>query len=108
MSIAVIVLPFGHRKTCPGVKSVSCPLETSFVFLLRLKIFENICVSFCAPNGVRYLLVGGMRRRYFVGIHFKPRKTLENAQTPTSQVHALLGALFECQPSWLKRTTKPS
>jgi hypothetical protein len=44
------------------------------------------------PNGLRYLLVGGMRKHYFVGINFKPRKMLENAQTPTSQVHAMLGA----------------
>jgi hypothetical protein len=31
--------------------------------------------------------VGGTRRRYFIGIHFKLRQLPENAQTPTSQVH---------------------
>jgi hypothetical protein len=30
--------------------------------------------------------------RYFAGINFTPRKLPENAQTPTSRVHALLGA----------------
>jgi len=43
------------------------------------------------PNGWRYPLVGGMRQRRFDGINFKPRKLLENAQTPTSRVHAVLG-----------------
>jgi hypothetical protein len=44
------------------------------------------------PNGVRYPLVGGTRQRRFGGINSKPRKLLENAQTPTSRVHAVLGA----------------
>ena len=47
------------------------------------------------PNGLRYLLVGGMRQRPFDGINLKPRKLPENAQTPTSQVHAVLGTFFE-------------
>jgi len=46
------------------------------------------------PNGWRYPLVGETRQRRFDGIHFKPRKTPENAQTPTSRVHALLGAVW--------------
>ena len=45
------------------------------------------------PNGLRYPLVGGTRQRYFDGINFKPRKLLENAQTPTSRVHAVLGGV---------------
>jgi hypothetical protein len=45
------------------------------------------------PNGVRYPLVGGMRQRYFSGNNLKPRKLLENAQTPTSRVHAVLGGV---------------
>jgi len=45
------------------------------------------------PNGLRYPLVGGTRQRYFAGTNFKPRKLLENAQTPTSRVHAVLGGL---------------
>jgi hypothetical protein len=44
------------------------------------------------PNGLRYPLVGGTRERRFAETNFKPRKTLENAQTPTRRVHALLGA----------------
>jgi hypothetical protein len=44
-----------------------------------------------APNGVRYPRVGGTRQRRFDGTNFKPRKLLENAQTPTRRVHAVLG-----------------
>jgi hypothetical protein len=36
-------------------------------------------------------LVGGMRERHFIGIHFKPRKLPENAQSLTCRLHALLG-----------------
>ena|SRR6266498_1595888 len=43
------------------------------------------------PNGERYPLVGGTRQRRFAGINLKPRKRLENAQTPTSRVHTVLG-----------------
>ena len=51
------------------------------------------------PNGWRYPLVGGTRERQFDGTRFKPRKLLENAQTPTTiapahfagdRVHTLL------------------
>ena len=45
------------------------------------------------PNGWRYSLVGGMGQRHFDGTNFKPRKLLENAQTPTSRVHAVLGGV---------------
>jgi len=38
------------------------------------------------PNGLRYPLVGGTRQRHFAGTSFKPRKTLENAQTPTTML----------------------
>jgi hypothetical protein len=41
-------------------------------------------------NGVRYPRVGGTRQRRFAGTHSKPRKLLENAQTPTRRVHAVL------------------
>ena len=43
------------------------------------------------PNGSRYPLVGGTRQRLLNGTNYKPRKLPENAQTPTSRVHALLG-----------------
>src|SRR6266508_3947496 len=42
-------------------------------------------------NGWRYPLVGGTRQRHFAGTHFKPRKLPENATSPTSRVHAVLG-----------------
>jgi hypothetical protein len=51
------------------------------------------------PNGWRYRLVGGTRERHFAGTHFKPRKELENAQTPTSRVHAVLGSFSSEQDS---------
>src|SRR5215211_338728 len=35
-----------------------------------------------------------MRQHHFAGTHFKPRKMPENAQTPTSRVHAVLGSLL--------------
>ena len=46
---------------------------------------------------MRYPLVGGTRPRRFDGTNFEPRKLLENAQTPTSRVHAVLGA-FDLKP----------
>ena len=56
---------------------------------------SRICVIHSElPNGERYPLVGGTRLRRFDGTHSKPRKGLENAQTPTSRVHAVLGAGF--------------
>jgi hypothetical protein len=51
-------------------------------------------VFLSAPNGWRYPLVGGTRKRHFDGTSLKPRKLPENAQTPTSRVHALLGVCF--------------
>jgi hypothetical protein len=56
-----------------------------------------------APNGWRYPLVGGTRQRRFDGISFKPRKLPENAQTPTSRVHALLGNLMERETRLLQK-----
>jgi hypothetical protein len=44
------------------------------------------------PNGMRYPLVGGTRQCHFDGTNLKPCKRLENAQTPTSRVHAVLAA----------------
>jgi len=55
-----------------------------------------------APNGWRYPLVGGTRRCHFDGTHFKPRKLPENAPTPTSRVHAVLGAV-ELEDSLAKK-----
>jgi len=44
---------------------------------------------------LRYPLVGGTRQRRFDGTSLKPCKLLENAQTPTSRVHAVLGGITE-------------
>jgi hypothetical protein len=45
-------------------------------------------------NGERYPRAGGMRQRRFDGTNSKPRKLLENAQTPTRRVHAVLGGFL--------------
>ncbi len=50
---------------------------------------------YVAPNGMRYPRVGGRRGRRFAGTSFQPRKRLENAQSPTRRVHAVLGGSFE-------------
>ncbi len=47
-----------------------------------------------AANGWRYPLVGGTRQRRFAGTRSKPRKLPENAQTPTSRVHAVFGGFY--------------
>jgi hypothetical protein len=47
-------------------------------------------------NGSRYPLVGGTRERRFDGNNLKRHKLLENAPTPTSRVHAMLGAQLGC------------
>jgi hypothetical protein len=44
------------------------------------------------PNGLCYPLVGGTGQCRFAGTSFKPRKLPENAASPTSRVHAVLGA----------------
>jgi hypothetical protein len=53
------------------------------------------------PNGLRYPLVGGTRQRHFDGTHSKPRKAPENAQTPTSRVHAVLGGAINIRSTLL-------
>ena len=46
-----------------------------------------------AANGWRYPLVGETRQRHFAGTNSKPRELPDNAQTPTSRVHAVLARL---------------
>jgi len=58
-------------------------------------VFQNPNRGEKAPglsNGLRYPLVGGTRQRHFDGTNLKPQKLLENAQTPTRRVHAVLGS----------------
>ena len=47
--------------------------------------------------------MGGTRQRHFDGTNLKPKKLPENAQTPTSRVHALLGNLTERDAYSLKK-----
>src|SRR6266545_3372888 len=54
----------------------------------------SILKSSVLPNGLRYPLVGGTRQRHFDGTGFQPRKLPENAASPTSRVHAVLGAFY--------------
>ena len=56
-----------------------------------------------APNGERYLRVGGTRQRHFDGTDSKPRNLPENAARPTRRVHALLGGVSERQTVRLKK-----
>jgi hypothetical protein len=56
------------------------------------------------PNGLRYPLVGGTRKRRFAGTNSKPHTLPKNAQTPTSRVHALLGVSLTIIHSWLIMT----
>jgi hypothetical protein len=79
-----------------------------------MKKFLEVGMSFCLhsliderANGLRYPLVGGTRQRHFSGNNLKPHKLPENAQTPTSRVHALLAALTERRTSGSQETTKP-
>ena len=58
-----------------------------------------------APQGElsENALVGGTRQRRFDGVRWKPRRVPENAETPTSRVHAVLGGLTECKIHWLTK-----
>ena len=62
------------------------------VYHMKISYSESLLVILdgSLPNGLRYPLVGGTRQRHFNGTNFKPHKLPENAQTPTSWVHALL------------------
>jgi hypothetical protein len=64
----------------------------------RIFPFLNPIITYSAPNGLRYLLVGGTRQRQFAGTNLKPRKLPENAPTPTSRVHAVLGVFLPAYP----------
>jgi hypothetical protein len=44
-------------------------------------------------NGLRYLLAGGTRGRYFNGTGLSHKKRLKTRCIPASQVHAVLGCL---------------
>ena len=60
----------------------------------RIASFVIMILWIRQANGWRYPLVGGTRQRHFNGTNFKPHKLLENAQSPTSRVHAVLGGVL--------------
>ena len=66
---------------------------------MTTSLFHFFCKE--RANGWRYPLVGGTRGRHFDGTHFKPRKPLKNAPTPTSRVHAVLGSFFVSYHSFI-------
>jgi hypothetical protein len=67
-----------------------------------------IILALYTPNGWRYLLVGGTRQRRFDGTSLKPTKLPENAATPTSRVHALLGGFTERNTFYCWKTARLS
>ena len=72
------------------------------MIILGNKLCKSVCILIRhqPPNGSRYPLVGGTRQRHFAGTNSKPRKVPENAQNPTSRVHAVLGAFSDAIPSF--------
>jgi hypothetical protein len=83
---------------------MSSDLIQTFSFLIAIVSefgidFPKTQLSEEVANGERYPLVGGTRKRHFDGTNLKPQKLLENAQTPTSRVHALLGAFLRINRS---------
>ena len=85
--IVLVWFVSGHVFLQTALRSASIPLFRQFQ---RFALY---------PFGV---LVGGRRQRRFNGTNFKPRKLLENAQTPTSvavapwrhRVHAVLACVI--------------
>jgi len=74
-------------------RAIIC-FNSQFYFQYHQYISRHLANANLQPaNGWRYPLVGEMRQRRFDGTDFKLRKVLENAQSPTSRVHAVLGNL---------------
>ncbi len=66
--------------------------------------FESIALIIQgSSNGLRYPWVGGRRQHRFAGTNFQPRKLLENAQTPTRRVHAVLAGFLNARLTTEKR-----
>jgi hypothetical protein len=70
--------------------------KTDFQNSNSIETKKNMTLYFArpTPNGLRYPLVGGTRERHFVGTNSKAHKVPENAATPTSRVHAVLGGVL--------------
>ena len=73
-----------HQK--PGTFQRFSP--TFQKLFLKRDLFDSL-------NGLRYPQVGGCGQGSLYGKMFRCRKLLENGQTPTSQVHAVLGGIVE-------------
>jgi hypothetical protein len=80
-----------------AIESSAYKTPVAWNWLLKFPTF------FDSFNGLRYPLVGGTRQRHFDGTNLKPRKVLENAQSPTSRVHVVLGKPDERQAHRLKK-----
>jgi len=81
-----------NQKSATG----ESPCSADFV-LGPVKLDHKEFISALDRCSNRYPLVGGTRQRHFTGTSLKRHKLLENAQTPTSRVHAVLGSFtFHC------------
>jgi hypothetical protein len=65
--------------------------------LCQFSSLETGVTYVMSVGSVRYLRVGGTRKRHFTGTNSKPHKLPENAATPTRRVHAVLGGFNERQ-----------
>ena len=78
-------------NTIHTIAGVRVAKAKAMMVLLSFFITNLVSASIKLPNGSRYPLVGGTRERRFDGTSSKPRNLPENAATPTSRVHAVLG-----------------
>jgi hypothetical protein len=103
LGVPVGCIGVGVSEICVGVVGALHPIRNArtnpAINVLRPSLYRFTVASFSQgtgaklPNGLRYRRLGGRREHQFAGIHLKPRKVLENAQTPRRRVHAVLGGL---------------
>ena len=79
----------GNQKSATG----ESPCSADFVFR-PVQLDHKGSISALDKCSNRYPRVGGTRQHPFAGTNSKPQKLLENAPTPTSRVHAVLGGFF--------------
>src|SRR5687768_13146460 len=82
--------------TAPAKTRKNTMIRERIIFAFAMSVSLQTYCDQERANGWRYPLVGGTRGRHFDGTNSKPRKLPENAQTPTSRVHAVLGCF--CKP----------
>ena len=85
------------RKTYKVLRLLMMALKVQRM-LLQFSSLETGGTYVVPVHSLRYPLVGGTRQRYFDETNSKPRKLPENAPTPTSRVHAVLGGLNLLKP----------